>query len=233
MTPEQLTALRPEAETAATINAALERIDNAKREAADRLDAADAERARYVTEGATERQRAALDAARAAAVFDLDQLGALERDLSPRLEAAVQREAEAARQREIDALVAEIEANTRRWDADLPALAAAITSMVDERRALARRARAAGLLKLADETAHGTDWKPATTAAMRAEMAAAEARNRAEAARAEAERRERQRAEWARQDAEYAARQAAAEADARARGLTALPSPVTITYGNR
>ena len=219
MTPDQIAALRPQAETVAAITASLDRIDAAKREASDRLDAAEAERDRYVTEGATEKQRAALDAARASAVFDLDQLAALERDLSPRLESAVQREAEAARQREIDALVAEIEANTRRWDSDLPALAAAITSMVDERRALALRARAAGMVKLADQTLHGTEWTPATTEAMRAEMAAAEARNRAEAARAEAERRERQRAEWRRQDEEHAARQAAIEADMKARGL--------------
>ncbi|MGC8527118.1 hypothetical protein [Acidiphilium sp.] len=230
MTPDQIAALRPQAETVAAITAALDKIDAAKREASDCLDAAEAERARYVTEGATEKQRAALDAARASAVFDLDQLAALERDLSPRLESAVQREAEAARQREIDALVAEIDANTARWDAELPALSAAISDMVDERRRLAARARAAGLVKLAGEVEHGTTWTPATTAAMRAEMAAAEARNRAEAARAEAERRERQRAEWRRQDEEYAARQAAAEADARARGLVELPSPVRITY---
>lgn len=230
MTPDQLSALRPEAETVAAISAALDRIDAVKRDAGDRLDAAEAERARYVTEGATEKQRAALDAAMAAATFDLDQLAALERDLSPRLESAVQREAEAARQAEVDALVAEIDANTRRWDAELPALSAAITALVDERRRLAARARAAGLVKLAGEVEHGTTWTPATTEAMRAEMAAAEARNRAEVARAEAERRERQRAEWKRQDEEYAARQAAAEADARARGLVELPSPVTITY---
>lgn len=142
MTPDQLAGLRPADHTAAAISAALGRIEDARADAISRRESAEAERSRYLTDGATPKQRAAIEAAIADTDFDLDQIAPIGAALRDQLDAAEAQERQAALDAEHAGLIADIGEHTAFLDAELPPIAEKLREIGRRENMLSGRAAA-------------------------------------------------------------------------------------------
>ena len=186
-----LTKLKPGADTAAEIAASLARITAARAEAEATLIAARDNREQLLLEGSA-REIKAVEQHIADAALDLERLSLLEGQVAPTLEAARQRERQAARDAEIAEFESAIEANTAIWNREIPKLSKQIDQLAEERRALATRARELGLRDVADRIGVDVRDRPSTEQ-MRIEAKEAARARQLEANRLEAERREQRR----------------------------------------
>lgn len=144
MNTQELQKLRPAADTAAAINEALQRVAEARATAEAAREKAELAWESIVAKGADSASIRKAQDERASVELDLAQLDRLGAELAEQLTAAEAREADDAREGEIDQLEATAEAHGRAWSKDLPRHVQAIEALLKERAYLVGRAAELG-----------------------------------------------------------------------------------------